>query len=214
MRLRKEFRIAFGLIFGLQLATAFGAIAVLDRMGPAIARVAADNVESLGAIEQMLAALALEVGPVPESAAAEFRQAYEKAAANVTEEEEKPLLESIKTNMDAAIQGDEQARFSVVTALRRLSSVNRQAMFRSDDEAQRLAKAGAWTAALLALLTFLAARFLAERVEHRLITPIFDIYSTLQAAKNGDTRRRSTLFKGSAEIEGIALGVNSLLDAR
>ncbi|MCB9382968.1 MAG: hypothetical protein H6509_00015 [Bryobacterales bacterium] len=214
MHLRKEFRIAFGLIFGLQLATAFGAIAVLDRMGPAIAQVAADNVESLGAIEQMLGALALESGPMPEAAAAELRQAYAKAAANVTEEEEKPLLDSIQTNLEAAISGEQQARFSVVTALRRLSSVNRQAMFRSDNEAQRLARAGAWAAALLAFLTFLVARLLAARVENRLITPLFDIYSTLQAAKNGDTRRRSTLFKGSAEIEGIALGVNSLLDAR
>ncbi|MEZ5367072.1 MAG: hypothetical protein R2748_33235 [Bryobacterales bacterium] len=59
---------------------------MLDRMGPAIAQVAADNVESLGAIEQMLGALALESGPLPEAAASELRQAYAKAAANVTEE--------------------------------------------------------------------------------------------------------------------------------
>ena len=40
MHLRKQSRAAFGLILLLQLATSFGAIAVLTRMGPAIAVVA------------------------------------------------------------------------------------------------------------------------------------------------------------------------------
>jgi hypothetical protein len=40
------------------------------------------------------------------------------------------------------------------------------------------------------------------------------VYSTLQAVKNGDARRRISMHKGSAEIEGIANGVNALLDAR
>jgi hypothetical protein len=214
MQLRKEFRIAFGLIFGLQLATAFGAIALLTRMGPAIARVAADNVDSLEAIEEMLAALALEGDAFAEGPAAQFQQAYGRAVGNVTEEAERPLLEAVKRSAKAALAGDADARAEVVLSLRRLSEVNRQAMQRTDAEAQRLATAGAWTAALLALVTFLAARLLAERAEHRLIMPLFDVYSTLQAAKHGDTRRRSAVHKGASEIERIALGVNALLDAR
>ena len=214
MQLRREFRIAFGIIFGLQLATAFGAIALLTRMGPAIERVAADNVDSIAAVEQMLAALAANGGAVPESDAEAFRQSYKRAANNVTEEGERPLLEAIQRSAEPAIAGDAEARAIVVLNLRRLSEVNRQAMLRTDVEAQRLANAGAWTAAFLAFFTFLAARLLAERAEHRLIMPLFDIYSTLNAANNGDARRRTTLYKSSAEIEGIALGVNALLDAR
>ena len=214
MQLRREFRIAFGLIFGLQLATAFGAIALLTRMGPAIARVAADNVDSLAAVEEMLAALAVDNGTLDETHAAEFRQALERAASNVTEEAERPLLDAIQRDAEKALAGEPQERASVVLNLRLLSDVNRQAMLRSDAEAQRQATAGAWAAAFLALFTFLAARLLAERAEHRLIMPLFDIYSTLNAANNGETRRRCSLHKGSAEIEGIAMGVNALLDAR
>jgi hypothetical protein len=183
-------------------------------MGPAIARVAADNVDSLAAIEEMLATLAGAEGPLSEESAAQFQEAYQRARGNVTEKEEGPLLDGIEGKTRAAMDGDAEAREAVVLNLRRLSEVNRQAMLRTDAEAQRLATAGAWAAAVLALFTFLATRILAERAEHRVITPLFDIYSTLQSAKSGDTRRRCGLHSGSAEIEGIALAVNRLLDAR
>jgi hypothetical protein len=212
MQLRREFRIAFGLIFGLQLATAFGAIALLTRMGPAIARVSADNVDSLGATEDMLAALALEGGALSKASAAEFREAFGRARGNVTEKEEGPLLDEIERGMSPALDGDPEARAAVILNLRRLSQVNRQAMLGTDAEAQRLATAGAWAAAILALITFLAARLLAERAEHRLVMPLYDIYSTLQAAKSGDMRRRCSMHRGSSEVEGIALSVNRLLD--
>lgn len=208
MQLQREFRLAFGLIFGLQLATSFGAIALLSRMGPAIERVAAENVDSLAAIEDMLAALALD------RPGDDFTRAFELARGNVTEPAEEPLLDEIERRMTAAFQGDATARASVVRSLRNLSAVNHDAMYRSDKEAQRLATAGAWAAAMLALLSFLAATLLAQRADHRVIAPLFDIHSTLQAAKRGDARRRCNAFRGSAEIEQIALEVNSLLDAR
>lgn len=208
MQLRREFRLAFGAIFGLQLATSFGAIALLSRMGPAIERVAAANVDSLGAIEDMLASLGLD------GSAEEFSRAYERARGNVTEPDENPLLDEVGRQMEAAYQGDAAARASIVRILRRLSEVNREAMQRADDEAQRLATAGAWAAAMLALLSFLAAKLLAQRAEHRLITPLFDVYSTLQAAKRGDRRRRCNIPRGAAEIEQIAVRVNALLDTR
>jgi hypothetical protein len=87
-------------------------------------------------------------------------------------------------------------------------------MRRTDEEAQRLATAGAWAAAMLALVSFVAARLLAQRAEHRLLMPLLDVYSTLQAAQKGDTRRRCTLYRGNTDLEGIALGVNALLDSR
>ena len=214
MQLRREFRIAFGLIFGLQLATAFGAIALLTRMGPAVAGVVSDNVDSLEAVKDMLAALAVDQGSLSEARAAEFREAFDHAMSNVTEEEERPLLAAIERNTAAALAGDREAREGLVLNLRMLSDVNRQAMVQTDVEAQRLATAGAWAAALLAFFTFVAAHLLAERVEQRLIVPIFDIYSTLHAVDQGDLRRRSSLHKGSAEIEAIAQSVNALLDAR
>lgn len=84
----------------------------------------------------------------------------------------------------------------------------------ADDEAQRLATAGAWAAAMLALLSFVATKLLAQRTEHRVLAPLLDVHATLQAAQKGDTRRRCSLYRGSSDLEGIALGVNALLDAR
>jgi hypothetical protein len=55
---------------------------------------------------------------------------------------------------------------------------------------------------------------LAQRAEHRLLIPLFDVYETLRAARQGETRRRCSVYRVGSEIEGIATGVNALLDAR
>lgn len=164
MHLRKQSRAVFGIILALQLATSFGAIALLTRMGPAIAVVAEENVESLAAVEGMAAALALAPG---EDARAAFLAQYERADRNITETAEEPLLQSIKSDADRALSGDPLIRARIVANLHQLAEVNRSALRESDEEAQRLAQAGAWAAVILALTSFVLVRLVSIRVDRR-----------------------------------------------
>lgn len=209
MHLRKQSRAVFGIILALQLATSFGAIALLTRMGPAIAVVAEENVESLAAVEGMAAALALAPG---EDARAAFLAQYERADRNITETAEEPLLQSIKSDADRALSGDPLIRARIVANLHQLAEVNRSALRESDEEAQRLAQAGAWAAVILALTSFVLVRLVSIRVDRRFVMPILEIASALESVRQGDRFRRCSASSDSPEIQSIAENVNDILD--
>jgi methyl-accepting chemotaxis protein len=209
MHLRKQSRAVFGLILTLQLATSFGAIALLTRMGPAIAVVVEDNVESLAAVEGMAAALALTPSDGSREA---FRAQFERADRNITETAEEPLLRSIEADADAALNGDPLIRARLVANLRQLADVNRAALREADEEAQRLARAGAWAAVILALTSFVLVRLINIRVDRRFVMPILEIASALESVRQGDRFRRCSASSDSPEIQSIAENVNLLLD--
>lgn len=209
MHLRKQSRAVFGLILTLQLATSFGAIALLTRMGPAIAVVSEENVESLAAIEGMASALAL--APSDEARTA-FLAQFERADRNITETAEEPLLRSIKADAEAALSGDRQIRARILANLHQLAEVNRVALREADEEAQRLARAGAWAAVILALAAFILVRLVNIRVDRRFVMPILEIASALESVRQGNRYRRCSASSDSPEIQSIAENVNLLLD--
>lgn len=209
--LGKQSRRVFGVIVALQLATSFGAIALLTRMGPAIARVAEENVESLTAVERMTAALA-EPSNADEDKRLAFFRALAAAEDNVTEEEEIPLLREIRGTADSALSGGVDARAAVLRSLRRLAEVNRSALLRADREAQRLAEAGAWAAVALAVIAFLFVRYVANRVERQFVMPVLEVSQTLDAVRQGDRFRRCAGSSGSPDVQNLLDGVNDLLD--
>jgi microcystin degradation protein MlrC len=209
MHLRKQSRAVFGLILALQLATSFGAIALLTRMGPAIAVVSEENVESLAAVEGMAAALALAPS---DAARAAFLTQYQRADRNITEAGEVPLLKSIQADADAALNGDPLIRVRIIANLHQLAEVNRSALRQADAEAQRLARAGAWAAVILALAAFVLVRLVNIRVDRRFVMPILEIASALESVRQGNRYRRCSASSDSPEIQSIAENVNLLLD--
>jgi hypothetical protein len=209
--LRRQGRRVFVIIVGIQLLTSFGAIALLTRMGPAIARVAEENVESLTAVESMLLALAESPDPNGEGRGA-FLAALDAADANVTESSEPEILAAIRESADLALTGETAARSLVFQQLRQLADTNRDALRRSDREARRLAEAGAWSVAVLACLGFLFVLYVAGRADRQFVIPILEVSRTLHAAGQGDRFRRCSLRSSSPEIREIAEGVNRLLD--
>ncbi|MBI1353920.1 MAG: hypothetical protein GC160_06205 [Acidobacteria bacterium] len=213
MALRRQSRTVFLLILAVQLATSFGAIALLSRMGPAIANVAEENVESLSAVEQMLGALATPPSEDDEAPKA-FLAAYARADKNVTEDEERPLLQAIRTDAEQALEGEPAARHRVLRALTELADINRKALRRADEDAQRLARAGAWAAVMLALIAFLLVQFMARRADRVFVMPILEIANVVNVARQGDLFRRCSIHSESPEIQSLADGVNRLLDRR
>lgn len=209
--LQRQSRTVFGVILALQLGTSFGAIALLARMGPAIARVAEENVESLTAVEQMMLALA-EPAEEARQARLDFFTAHEAAERNITEEAERPLLDQIRVAADGALRGEPHARRRAFAGLARLAEVNREALEEADREAQRLSEAGAWAMVALAIVAFVFVRYVAGRVDRRFVGPVVEIANALDAAHQGDRFRRCSGGAGSPELRSIAEGVNRLLD--
>lgn len=208
MRLHTESRLGIGALLSLQLLTSFAAIGLLARVTPAVERILLDNVRSVEAAEEMLAAMALP----DEDAAARFEAALAAASSNVTEPEEAPLLEDLGRLGPGALAGDPVQRRQAIAAVQALSLVNRRSMQQADDEARFLGQAGAWTSALAGMAGFVLSLLVYDRTRRRLVLPVLELHATLAAARQGDHLRRCTHLDGPVETLRIADDLNWLLE--
>ena len=215
MELRRDLLIGIGALVAFNIIISFGAIGLLSRMSPAIERILQENVYSIEAAEEMLALVA-SAGDAPVTAQAQhrFEQALARIESNITEPEEEPIIARIRQSWPAVQHGDASARARLVEALRELVAINRDAMRAVDREAQRLGTAGAWTTVFISFLGFMLSVAVIRRLRRRILTPLADLYSTLEAARLGDPYRRCTAVGAPLEIKRIFHSVNRLLDRK
>lgn len=211
MRVRVELRVAVGALLALQVLTAFGSIALLQRMSPAIARILAENLYSIEACEEMLAAFA-QSELDPEAAQRRFAKALARARSNVTEPEEIPLLDQLERSSVRAVRGDPAARERALELVRDLARVNHETTRRADEAARQLGSAGAWAAALLGALSFVFGVLALKRFARRILTPLGELVETAQAFRRDDPHRRTREVHMPAEFEVVARALNELLD--
>lgn len=213
MSIRKELFLLMGALLGVTLALAFGAIGLFVRMGPAIERIMAENVETMAATEELLAGFATGEALDGETQA-RLRSQLDRIEANITEDAERPLVADVRAHFDTALLGPGSARTHVALQLLRIGQVNREAMARVNDEAKRLGNAGAWSAVSVGFLGFGAGLLALGRIVTRFIKPLEDLDGVLRAAREGDTKRRCVAHQGPVELRRMAQAVNVVLDTR
>ncbi len=215
MDLRRELLTTVGLLVILCVLLAFGSLALLDRMGPAIEQILRANVYSTAAAEDALVVVA-NAGdrPLDAAARAQLRGALDRLEGNVTEDAERPILAAVEASLDSASAAPGDARVAMIAGLVELAEVNRAAMRRADEDARRLGRAGAWVAALLGLVGLCAGLLVYRRARERLLLPIVEIDEVLASVRGGTAHRRCRARKASAELTRIATAVNRLLDER
>lgn len=215
METRREILLSVGGLVLLNLLLAFGAIGLFVRMGPAIERILQENVTSIVAAEEILAAVAAAGGEALDPAARKrVRAAVERASRNVTEAQERPVLRRLGEQLPGALAGHAPARTRVVEELRSLIRINRQAMGRVDARARRLGAAGAWAAVLVGLLSFLLSLVVVARLQRRLVGPLSELFEVITASQGGDRLRRCSPGDAPREVVQVARAVNRLLDER
>ena len=213
MDLRKDLVLTIGTVVALTILLAFGSIAVMLRMGPAIDRILRDNIESISAAESLLGELALEA-PLSEEGAGRARLAIARAAANVTEPGERAVISALSAELDAELAGDPHARARLVERLQTLIGINRDVMRRVDLDAQRLSAAGAWAAVFVAVAAFGLSFFVLARLGNRVLLPIEELEAALSECRAGNALRRVTPMPAPSELTRVAQDLNALLDER
>lgn len=209
--LRRDVLIPFLAIMLILAITSVGTVALLARMAPAIERIISENLYSLDAAETMLVEVS---APETDGAAMRFAAALARAESNVSMPGERIALAALRAHDSAAFAGDAEATQRVISALLELSRINRAAIVHEDESAQRLGYAGAWAAVFLGALSFGWAMIAAGRARRRLIDPLHEITSVLDAAHAGDSFRRCRQMVAPAEVKKIMTGIDELLDAR
>ncbi|MCA9727150.1 MAG: hypothetical protein KC729_05655 [Candidatus Eisenbacteria bacterium] len=213
VELRRDFLFSAGVLVAMNMILAFGAIGLFVRMGPVIDKILKENVYSLEAAEEMLAVLSRSAGEeVSDADRIRFERALDRAATNVTEPEESPIIAEITKTRTRALSGDHAALGVIVGQISDLVRINRQAMRDVDSEARRLGSAGAWSAVFLAFFSFLLTLWGVRRLRRRVIAPMVDIYDVLESVRRGDVHRRCRANAGPVEIQRLASSINLLLD--
>jgi nitrate/nitrite-specific signal transduction histidine kinase len=215
VELRRELVLVTTVLVILNIVLAFGAIALLARMGPAIERILEENVFSIVAAEEILSAVAATgSAPATDEERRAVESALERAERNVTENEERPVLEQLRARLEPALSGGDQARREAVSDVQELIGINRRAMNRVDAEARRMGSAGAWAVVLLGILSFTLSLLAMGLLNRRILQPLEELHAVLEAVGRGDPLRRCHTGDAPIEVRQVTNGVNRLLDER
>ena len=214
MRLAQAVRVGSWVMIGLNLLMATATIAVFSRMAPAITVIIDRNDRTLQACEDMLAILAMAdpQGQLTWPEQQTFRAALQRAKENITETQEPEALARVETRLAPLFAGNASARRQTVEAILRLAQINRDAMTLADRHAHHLGRNGAWGVVFMALATFLAGLIFLRSLTRRVITPLEEIHTVMNAQRNGDTMRRCTGVELAQDVAAVFTGINDMLD--
>ena len=244
MKLHTRLLLAYGYLVTLTLIGAAGAALGFFSLGNSIGTVLEENFESvrasmdmMGALERqdsaVLTALLKKEGAQQEVESSEvlFLEALERAGRNVTEEQERPMLESIgkryeeyreaRDGLLAAGVEHPLARYesdcfpyfeSVQTSVLQLLELNHQAMKRTDQETQAAAARRALFYAALTALALLSLGWLSRWQRRQVISRLEELRLVAEAVGRGDLRRRAA-EQQTDELGSVARELNRLLDS-
>jgi len=217
VQLTRNLRLAVAALLALHLASAFAAIAMLGRMRPAVERIMDQNIYSLVAVEEMLSILAGADASTegPDAQQTRFRSAYDRAAQNITDDRERPILDHIDRLTVGGLPDAAAPRRELVAQLVRLGEVNRDDIVEANAKAQRLGTAGEWALVFLAVLTLASALVALRRMDRRVLQPLDEMYDVLLGLHRGDGHRRCRPGAGaSSELARAMASLNRALDDR
>jgi hypothetical protein len=214
MYIRNEIKLATVPIYLVLLAFVVGGTAILARMAPALDEVLSENVASVEASAEMLAALAQGDGS-SSYAQRDFHTAFEHARANITEEGEAELIGRIETHMDGAFAGDPAARSATVEALIQLERLNVASMRKASEGARSLGGAGMAAIVMFASIAIVVGLRSRRRLYRSIVNAVVELSATMrQATEAHDSLRRVSATQCATELALVADGVNRLLDER
>lgn len=244
MKLYTRLLLAYGYLVALVLVGAAGAALGFFGLGNRIGTVLEDNFESVRASMDMLEALERQDSAVltallqpsqprsdVELSESSFLDALSRARGNVTEEDERPVLDTIESRYEAYRQARDRLlasppdrplaeyeracfpRFESVKAeVRRLLDLNHRAMVSADRNAQATAARRALGYAVLTALALLSMGWVSRELRVNLISRLDELRAVAEAIGRGDHRRRAS-ERRMDELGSVARSLNGLLDA-
>ncbi len=211
MKLMQSVRVGIWLLILINVLMSFACLWLILRMSPAIGHIYDRNERSLVACEKMMLALFLHDANQTVHRK-NFEDALKNAESNVTEKAEPVCLKEILNEYPEAFSGVPQAREKTVNAIARLAEINREAMVQAAEDAQKNGFAGAWGIVFMSISVFTAGLLFKRFLSLKLIEPLREIQSVLNARKNGDRMRRCSGANLSPDTHDIYREMNALLD--
>jgi len=217
MRPSQSVKLGAWILVALNLIMSFGSIWIFMRMAPAIEVIIEQNQKSLGACEEMLSQLALapqsqDSRPALERNLSAFADALNRAADNITENDEAAPIAAIKDHYEQAFTGNAAELARTISAINQLSAINRDAMVVADQKAKQFGNAGAWAIVFMASAVFLVGMLFIRSMKRNLVAPLEEIREVIETVRGGNVMRRCTGPAMPADVKFIYNGINEILD--
>jgi hypothetical protein len=213
--IERLFRVSILMIVSFNVLLVFAATVMIERMGPQIDQVLAENVPFLQASESLLEILARRDFPMRPSTEDRFHQALKQVGKRIVYENQKNLIVRLNELAPQVGAGESRAIAEFVETLTRLGEIHRRIMRDVDRELSFERIAGAWAIVLMGVVSTLVSFMVLLRVERRVIRPVADMLKALtEWAKGNHLRRLKCSGEGSKEIRDAMQVVNDLMDSR
>ncbi len=212
MRIRSELRLGIGLLIGVQVTATVLAVRQLELLSPAVERVINDNISTLEAGEEILAALTRAESRTRAERPMLVVRALETARAHLTLDGEAELVDIIDAHLDGALDGSPQDRARVVQAVRDLGDLNRRGVAEVDRDVQSRSIASAWVVLLFGVTAAALTLLLQRRWGDRFMLPILEMRDALADVESGNRFRRVTPLDGPDEAKELTAALNRLVD--
>jgi hypothetical protein len=213
--IERLFRVSVLMIVSFNILLVFAATVMIERMGPQIDQVLAENVPFLQASENLLEILARRDFPMRPSTEDRFQQALKQVGKRIIFENQKNLVIRLNELAPQVGAGESRSILEFVETLTRLGEIHRRIIRDVDRELSFQRVAGAWTIVLMGVISTLVSFLMLTRVERRVIRPVADMLKALNEwARGNHLRRLKCSGEGSKEIRDAMQVVNDLMDTR
>ncbi|MFW7379249.1 MAG: hypothetical protein ACOH5I_10610 [Oligoflexus sp.] len=212
MDFASKFVIGIRSVMAALLLVAVTSTFLMERMSQAIKLILDENVYSLEAAQDMMAAVGLASITPLDLYQEQFLNALARSKKNITLPGESTLIDRIENLAPMAFAGEERSRRQILEELATLANMNRDAMIKADEDARFLAIAGGWAIVGLTIIGLLASNRFFHQVQQQAIAPMMEICRGLNDWEQGNRLRRFQSAKSSKDLRRAQQSLNAILD--
>ena len=177
-----------------------------QRLEPAINLLNSSNTQSLYYAEQMLTSISVQ------DDIKKFEKNLYLAKSNITEPDEKEIIDKISSNYLPAFKGNKKIEDETINEIAELGKINRLAMEQAGVKAKKLRAVGIWIIIFPSVFIWLIGIAFLKRLDRTYIKPIQELNDVISDYNNGNLMRRCPSITASKDLQKLYEGINNILD--
>lgn len=177
-----------------------------QRLDPSIDLLNSYNTQSLYYTEQMLTSISAQKD------LNNFVINLNNAKQNITQDNEKEILDNITQNYIPAFKGNEKSEERTIDLISDYARINRLELEQAGIRAKKLRSIGIWTILFPTVFIWLIGIALLKRLDRTYIKPIQELNDVIFEYNKGNHMRRCPSVTATKDLQMLYDGINKILD--
>ena len=179
-----------------------------QRLEPFVNTLNSSNTRSLYYAEQMLSSISAKKDIKV------FERNLNLAKNNITEPEERDVIEKIAGNYQPSFYGNNMYEDETIDNITELSRINRTALEQAGLRAKKMQTVGIWIIIFPSIFIWIIGLTLLARLKRTFIKPIQELNDVIFDYNSGNHMRRCPSYTVSKDLQKLYDGINRILDEK